>query len=67
MKKLRPNIKITAIGHTSINVWVPWYVLFHTMKERGLSVSEFLKAQDVHQAPFLYDLLECSLENGIRR
>jgi len=60
-----PDIKVNATGHTSINVWVAWYVLFHTKKERGLVISEFLKTreQEVSQAPFLYDLLECTLDD----
>ena len=66
LKKLKPKMKITAIGHTSINVWVPWYALFHTMKERGLSVSAFLKIREneVNSEPFLYDLLECDVRGG---
>jgi len=61
-----PEMKIKAIGHTSMNVWIAWYVLFHTMKERGLTISEFLKAREkqTSRAPFLYDLLECDM--GVR-
>jgi SAM-dependent methyltransferase len=63
---LYPNIEINATGHTSINIWVAWYVLFHTMKERGLAISEFLKTREqVNQDPFLYDLLECDTKNTL--
>ena len=65
LKKLKQNMKITATDHTSINVWVPWYVLFHTMKERGLSISAFLKTREngVSSEPFLYNLLECDVRS----
>ncbi|HLC84901.1 MAG TPA: class I SAM-dependent methyltransferase [Candidatus Nanoarchaeia archaeon] len=68
LKGLCPKIKINAIGHTSIAVWVPWYVLFHTMKGRGLSVSAFLKIREneVNSGPFLYDLLECDVRGDAR-
>ncbi|MBI4146468.1 class I SAM-dependent methyltransferase [Candidatus Woesearchaeota archaeon] len=67
LKRLCPDIKINAVGHTSISVWVPWYVLFHTAKDRGLAISAFLKDRknEVNQPPFLYDLLECSMGGAL--
>ncbi len=63
LRELLPEITIKAFGHTSVNVWVAWYALFHTLKERGLSVSDYLKAHEneVSSEPFLYDLLECGI------
>ena len=66
LKDALPNIKITASSYVNIYSWLAWFVLFHTDKERGLKVSKFLKehANDL-TPPFLYDLLECDVGDGI--
>ncbi|MBI4214658.1 methyltransferase domain-containing protein [archaeon] len=63
LKKISPNIKITALSHVNIYSWLAWFVLFHTDKQRGLQVSKFLK-QNANEStpPFLYDLLSCEVE-----
>ena len=63
LKKICPNIKITALSYVNIYSWLAWFILFHTDKERGLQVSKFLKehANDLNP-PFLYDLLRCDVE-----
>lgn len=61
IKKINPSVKIEAYPHTNFYVWAPWYVLFHSVKPSGVTISHFLKAhsKDVNSPPFLYDLLDC--------
>ena len=67
LKNIHSNIKINALSYVNIYTWMAWFVLFHTDKKRGLNVSKFLKeyAYYANNPPFLYDLLECDMGNGI--
>ncbi|MEK6862036.1 MAG: class I SAM-dependent methyltransferase [Nanoarchaeota archaeon] len=67
LKKVCPNIAITALSYANIHSWLAWFILFHTDKERGLKVSRFLKehTNNVNNPPFLYDLLECNIGEDI--
>lgn len=50
-------------GHTPLNVWLPWYVLFQKDRAAGLAASDYLKSQPeetLNVAPFLYELIVCS-------
>ncbi len=66
LKEIHPTVKIITFSYVNIYSWLAWFVLFHTDKERGLKVSKFLKehANDL-TPPFLYDLLECDVGDGI--
>lgn len=57
------SISINTIEHTSISAWLPWYVLFQLDKKAGMSVANHMKArwQDTNAAPFLYDLICCTV------
>ena len=65
LKEICPDIKIVATSYVNIYSWLAWFVLFHTDKERGLKVSNFLKEHANNLTlPFLYDLLECDVGEG---
>ncbi len=63
LKKLVPEIKIETKSYVNKYLWMAWYVLFHTEKERGLTLSKLLKENNEHvsSVPQLYDLLECTM------
>lgn len=65
LKEISPSINITATGYVNIYTWLPWFILFHTDKKRGLNISDFLKVHthNINQ-PFLYDLLDCGFGGG---
>ena len=66
LKEICPSATITATGYVNISTWLPWFILFHTDKKRGLESSEFLKEQaHAVNPPFLYYLLECDLGGSI--
>lgn len=65
LKSILPSLHIRAYPHTNIYTWASWYVLFHSAKEEGVSMSHFLKKSfhDANVPPYLYDLLVCEKES----
>lgn len=62
-----PSVKVLVRRHTSLSVWVAWFVLFQLRREEGLAVSAFLKEKTGNvpeSGPLLYDLLECHLDES---
>jgi len=58
------KLSIQSFGHTSTNVWLPWYTLFQMNKEAALAISAHLKANSIEEVatatPFLYELITCT-------
>lgn len=65
LKEIQPTLRVTTHSYVNINTWMAWFILFHTNKENGLKVSNFLK-EHTHKSdpPFLYDLLTCDIEQN---
>jgi ubiquinone/menaquinone biosynthesis C-methylase UbiE len=57
------NISISVIELTSIAAWMPWFVLLQKDRPSAMALSTVLKQNSdlSNRAPYLYDLLVCTL------